>query len=225
MNFRAILVAAVLTSAAAGAQAAATLSGNLTVDNAFNVYLSTSPTALGTLIASGTNWPSVQALSASLTGGNTYYLQVVGWNYDDAATPGTIQPAHLPGNPDMFIGSFSLAGTGFTFENGGTSLNTDTTDWQSAIVGSPSYTVTWSQPGGSPVSFGLNGTSPWGTLAGIAGGANFIWATAPANDTGESFFETKISPALPEPATWAMMLAGFGGLGAMLRRRRGTAVA
>jgi len=26
--------------------------------------------------------------------------------------------------------------------------------------------------------------------------------------------------AVPEPATWAMMLVGFGGLGAMLRRRR-----
>jgi len=26
--------------------------------------------------------------------------------------------------------------------------------------------------------------------------------------------------AVPEPATWAMMLAGFGGIGAMLRRRR-----
>jgi hypothetical protein len=26
---------------------------------------------------------------------------------------------------------------------------------------------------------------------------------------------------VPEPATWAMMLVGFGGLGAMLRRRRG----
>jgi hypothetical protein len=27
--------------------------------------------------------------------------------------------------------------------------------------------------------------------------------------------------AVPEPATWAMMLVGFGGLGAVLRRRRG----
>ena len=31
--------------------------------------------------------------------------------------------------------------------------------------------------------------------------------------------------AVPEPATWAMMLMGFGGLGAILRRRRGLALA
>jgi hypothetical protein len=32
------------------------------------------------------------------------------------------------------------------------------------------------------------------------------------------------TPGVPEPATWALMIAGFGGAGAMLRRRR-TAVA
>ena len=31
---------------------------------------------------------------------------------------------------------------------------------------------------------------------------------------------TEISGGVPEPATWAMMLAGFGGLGAVLRGRR-----
>ncbi|HLZ75537.1 PEPxxWA-CTERM sorting domain-containing protein [Phenylobacterium sp.] len=31
--------------------------------------------------------------------------------------------------------------------------------------------------------------------------------------------------AVPEPATWGLMLVGFGGMGAMLRRRRATAVA
>lgn len=32
-------------------------------------------------------------------------------------------------------------------------------------------------------------------------------------------------PGVPEPASWAMMLMGFGGLGAMLRRRRPVALA
>jgi hypothetical protein len=31
--------------------------------------------------------------------------------------------------------------------------------------------------------------------------------------------------AVPEPATWAMMLIGFGGLGAMIRRRNRAAMA
>ena len=31
--------------------------------------------------------------------------------------------------------------------------------------------------------------------------------------------------SVPEPATWALMLLGFGGIGALLRRRRGVALA
>jgi hypothetical protein len=34
-----------------------------------------------------------------------------------------------------------------------------------------------------------------------------------------------VSLTVPEPATWAMMLVGFGGIGAMIRRRRQTLVA
>jgi hypothetical protein len=30
---------------------------------------------------------------------------------------------------------------------------------------------------------------------------------------------------VPEPASWALMLVGFGGMGALLRRRRPRAVA
>jgi len=32
--------------------------------------------------------------------------------------------------------------------------------------------------------------------------------------------DAPVGGGVPEPATWAMMLAGFGGLGAMMRRRR-----
>jgi hypothetical protein len=35
---------------------------------------------------------------------------------------------------------------------------------------------------------------------------------------------TTVSPGVPEPATWAMMTAGFGLLGGALRRRRGVSV-
>ncbi len=33
-----------------------------------------------------------------------------------------------------------------------------------------------------------------------------------------------LNGGVPEPATWAMMILGLGGAGAMLRRRRGAAV-
>jgi hypothetical protein len=44
-----------------------------------------------------------------------------------------------------------------------------------------------------------------------------------ANDGAESFFlvaQPGGQGAVPEPATWALMISGFGGAGAMLRRRR-----
>jgi hypothetical protein len=41
----------------------------------------------------------------------------------------------------------------------------------------------------------------------------------PAIETGKQF-RVILPAAVPEPATWAMMILGFGGIGAMLRRRR-----
>ncbi len=46
------------------------------------------------------------------------------------------------------------------------------------------------------------------------------------NPTFENFYAFTIgTSAVPEPATWAMMLAGFGGLGVAMRRRRRTQAA
>jgi hypothetical protein len=42
------------------------------------------------------------------------------------------------------------------------------------------------------------------------------------NSMGEVQFRTNLTGAVPEPATWAMMLLGFGGIGFQLRRRSGT---
>lgn len=43
--------------------------------------------------------------------------------------------------------------------------------------------------------------------------------------SGESFTITLNAASAPEPAAWALMLVGFGGLGAALRSRRRTAAA
>jgi hypothetical protein len=49
--------------------------------------------------------------------------------------------------------------------------------------------------------------------------------TIPSEGGSIAFFDhgstTLSSGAVPEPASWALMLAGFGGLGAALRVRRG----
>lgn len=39
-------------------------------------------------------------------------------------------------------------------------------------------------------------------------------------DTGQGNYTLTISNAIPEPATWAMMLIGFGAVGFAMRRRR-----
>lgn len=42
---------------------------------------------------------------------------------------------------------------------------------------------------------------------------------------GNGFTGFVSAPAVPEPATWAMLIAGFGAIGGMMRRRRGVRAA
>eukprot|EP01041_Mallomonas_annulata_P019365 gene19365-38671_t len=75
------------------------------------------------------------------------------------------------------------------------------------------------------------------------GGGNTIWSTktiqftalsanstlsfagAGISDTLGGYVDNIRLTAVPEPATWAMMILGFGGVGAALRRRRASALA
>lgn len=81
-----------------------------------------------------------------------------------------------------------------------------------AVNWSGSETVTFAN--GSEVLVSLNNatfnTGFFGLKPGQKAGADIV----------ASFTLLKGPSAVPEPATWAMMLTGFGGLGAVMRKRR-----
>jgi hypothetical protein len=83
-------------------------------------------------------------------------------------------------------------------------------------------------------------TAPFGSLVGEIGGVYQLlgtsfkgtaWATGTLylyywdSNYGDNSGAITSSVEVPEPATWALMLVGFGGVGALLRRRAATAPA
>ena len=49
--------------------------------------------------------------------------------------------------------------------------------------------------------------------------------TGPDDNHDDLIIRATVSPAVPEPATWAMMLLGFGAAGFAMRRRRAPVLA
>lgn len=108
--------------------------------------------------------------------------------------------------------------TGYTSEQLHVFLGTDE---QSTGVyhNTASSTAPGSFSGWQQVSFTFKATGPTEVL-------KFLSDGAPANNLPPVAFLDHVSLSMvPEPATWAMMLVGFGGLGAALRRRRSLAAA
>lgn len=121
-----------------------------------------------------------------------------------------------------FTNTFSfLTPAGFNQVNGTLStsaLGGSNIDFSSALLN------------GSAFSLSPTGTFEFGSLAtlGLIAGANNV-LTVSGTNTGNSAFSGTLTfaqtSAVPEPATWGMMLLGFGAVGASLRRRRRTFLA
>lgn len=154
-----------------------TLSVVLTVDDAFEAYISTDPASQGTFfLASPGTWQSNGSATVPLTPGVVNYLQIKGRD--------------LYGNPQMFLGEFTLNGTAFRFEN-----------QTNFLVTSPSYWImTINGFGGTPESIrdiGPNGTGPWGFRSGISASARYIWTQA--FSSGNRYFTARIVPVSGTP--------------------------
>lgn len=73
----------------------------------------------------------------------------------------------------------------------------------------------------SQLTLALTGTTQYLAVVGGFGNADFGAYTLAITGPGNIAFGTLTGgPAVPEPASWAMMIAGFGLVGATARRRR-----
>jgi hypothetical protein len=127
----------------------------------------------------------------------------------------------MVGNPTITI---SGLGSPFTI-NGSQSAGSTS----SAPFGSFDYVI--NLPHGSPdptsFSFKATGTAPL-TLDFNTVGPNHIYFASDiigSNGHTGNVGATLLAGGVPEPASWALMLIGFGGLGAALRHRRSQALA
>ncbi|MEE4146746.1 MAG: DUF11 domain-containing protein [Halieaceae bacterium] len=158
---------------------AATLSGDINVDNSHTTYISTDDSVAGTQIATGNNWPVTNSFSGvDLEAGRPYYLHVNGVDAGGVAA---------------FLGDFTLTGGGHSFAGGGTTVTTGT-NWLVSTTGWSGYVAA--------TGYGTNGVAPWGLRPAPADpSAVWIWS-ANNNADNDVYFSMAI---LPTPTDLAVI--------------------
>jgi hypothetical protein len=142
-----------------GLSIAGSLSGNLTADNRFDVYLSTDDSVQGLYIGSGSNWRKTYNFSYDLIDGQDYFLHIV---------------AEDQGGIAGFLGQFNLTSE-HLFSNKQTTIYTTPEHWKVSKTG-------WTNYVNAAKVNGNNGVSPWGTRPSISANATWIWSQDAYND-------------------------------------------
>ncbi|OYY93442.1 MAG: hypothetical protein B7Y41_11810 [Hydrogenophilales bacterium 28-61-23] len=204
---------------------AVNITGTLTADNHYALYA-------GQPDGSGLAYVGRNEIGDSGNPGIYNFSFPETWHFNVAAGDRLYVVAWDDGGPQMFLGNFNwesglivsdLASweyyvpdnTNQFVPNGATPITT-------ADLGSLIATANWSAPSAQTP----NSNNPtWGTIPGVSATAAYIWHDGAWNDWNSSsdgkyvVFRSVVSPvAVPEPETWAMLLAGFGLVGLMARR-------
>ncbi len=178
---------------------ATSVTTNLTADDAFNLYISTDDTQLGTFVGGHEGWEETQSFSFLLTPITTNYIHIVAWD--------------LYGTIASVIGDFTLSDADFEFSNGAQKLLTNTTDWNV-------FTDAFGGSAAIITDQGANGVDPWGVLPSIDSQARWIW-TGEGLDMDTRYFSASITTTAPVPEPASMLLIGSGLLGLLgLSKRR-----
>ncbi len=142
-------------------------------------------------------------------------------------------PFSLPGNPSGVIPSGTFAtGTNtydFTFTTIGATYKT-LMQMQATVVGTGnpdnlSFVLYKGLPGSGSFVANSGGTTTAATLVTLTQGTYYMQLDRTAVPKELVTGGVTLLSSVPEPATWAMMMVGVGGLGAVMRRRRGLVTA
>jgi hypothetical protein len=130
------------------------------------------------------------------------------------------------------LNALGLAGTAVIVEQHSSANTNDTLiDFNALLNGATYIGVHWGAGAGGPAPDVHGGVTGFYRLD-LASNAQLdhIFSTFATTNSGYALFSTQpckgdcgvvvIGGGAPEPAAWALMLVGFGGLGALLRKRR-----